>query len=79
MTKYLAVHLAPKIRVNCVVPGVVSQNQDQIFKKKYSKLTPMKRMMEKNELNGMLDFLCSEKSSYMTGSIISMDGGYSAW
>ena len=79
MTKYLAVHLAPKIRVNCVVPGGVLQNQDSIFIKKYSKLTPMKRMMEKNELNGLLDFLCSEKSSYMTGSIISMDGGYASW
>ena len=79
MTKYLAVHLAPEIRVNCVVPGGISQDQDQVFKKKYSKLTPMKRMMEKNELNGMLDFLCSKKSNYMTGSIIFMDGGYSAW
>ena len=79
MTKYLAIHLAPKIRVNCIVPGGVSQNQDKLFKKKYSKLTPMNRMMEKTELNGMLDFLCSEKSNYMTGSIIFIDGGYSAW
>jgi len=79
MTKYLASHLAPKIRVNCVVPGGVLQNQDPIFKKEYSKLTPMKRMMKKHELNGMLDLLCSEKSSYMTGSIIFMDGGYTAW
>jgi NAD(P)-dependent dehydrogenase (short-subunit alcohol dehydrogenase family) len=78
MTKYLATHLAPEIRVNCVVPGGVLQNQDLTFKKKYSKLTPMKRMMEKNEMNGLLDFLCSEKSSYMTGSIIFMDGGYTA-
>mgnify|MGYP004004106981 FL=1 len=79
MTKYLATHLAPNIRVNCVVPGGVSQKQDLLFKKKYSQLTPMKRMMKKNELNGLLDFLCSEKSSYMTGSIIFMDGGYTAW
>tara|TARA_B110000495_G_scaffold115646_1_gene100230 strand:+ start:204 stop:881 length:678 start_codon:yes stop_codon:yes gene_type:complete len=79
MTKYLAVHLAPKIRVNCIVPGGVLQNQDLMFKKKYSKLTPMNRMMKKNELNGILDFLCSKKSSYMTGSIIFMDGGYTAW
>lgn len=79
MTKYLATHLAPEIRVNCVVPGGVLQNQDQMFIKKYSKLNPMKRMMKKNELNGIIDFLCSEKSSYMTGSIIFMDGGYTAW
>jgi len=79
LTKYLAVHLAPKIRVNCIVPGGVLQNQDQIFVKKYSKLTPMKRMMKKNEINGILDYLCSEKSSYMTGSIIFIDGGYTSW
>lgn len=79
MTKYLAVHLAPEIRVNCIVPGGVLQNQDLMFIKKYSKLTPMKRMMKKNELNGLLDFLCNEKSSYMTGSIIFMDGGYTTW
>lgn len=79
LTKYLATHLAPEIRVNCIVPGGVLENQDQIFIKKYSKLTPMKRMMKKNELNGMLDYLCSEKSSYMTGSIIFIDGGYTTW
>lgn len=79
MTKYLAIHLAPNIKVNCVVPGGVLQNQDPIFIKKYSELTPMKRMMEKNEINGILDYLCSEKSSYTTGSTIFVDGGYTAW
>ena len=79
LTKYLAIHFAPKIKVNCIVPGGVLQNQDQMFIKKYSELTPMKRMMKKNELNGILDYLCSEKSSYVTGSIIFMDGGYTAW
>ena len=79
LTKYLAVHLAPHIRVNCIVPGGVLHKQTSSFVKKYSKITPMKRMMKKNELNGMLDYLCSEKSSYMTGATLMVDGGYTVW
>ena len=79
MTKYLAVHLAPKIRVNCISPGGIHQNQSKDFIKKYSKLTPMGRMMKKEELNGLVDYLCSDKSSYATGENFVMDGGYVCW
>jgi len=79
LTKYLAVHLAPKIRVNCVVPGGIKLSQDERFVKNYSKLTPMKRMMEKTELNGLIDFLCTRESSYVTGAAIPIDGGYTSW
>ena len=79
LTKHLATHLAPNIRVNCVTPGGVNFLQSEDFKKKYDKLTPMKRMMRADELNGILDFLCSEKSSYMTGENIKVDGGWTAW
>lgn len=79
LTKYLAAHLAPRIRVNCIVPGGVLFKQDKRFVKNYSKITPMKRMMAKNELNGIIEYLCSESSSYMTGSIIVVDGGYTVW
>jgi len=79
LTKYLATHLAPDFRVNCIVPGGVLFKQNKDFIKKYSKITPMKRMMKKNELNGILDYLCSNTSSYMTGSILVLDGGYTIW
>ena len=79
LTKYLAVHFAPKIRVNCVVPGGIQNNQDEKFISKYSELTPMKRMMKKTELSGMIDYLCSENSSYVTGSVLVCDGGYTSW
>ena len=79
LTKYLAVHLAPKIRVNAVVPGGVKYKQSKKFMEQYSKLTPMNRMMNKNELNELIEYLCSKNSSYMTGSIIVCDGGYTAW
>ena len=79
LTKFLATHFAPKIRVNCIAPGGVEFDQDEKFKMIYSSLTPMKRMMEKNELNKLVEFLCSSDSSYMTGSTVVVDGGWTIW
>ena len=79
LTKYLAVHLSPSIRVNCVVPGGIEHKQNLEFIKKYSKHTPMKRMMKKNELNSIIEFLCSKESSYVTGSEFVVDGGWTSW
>jgi NAD(P)-dependent dehydrogenase (short-subunit alcohol dehydrogenase family) len=79
LTKFLATHLAPNIRVNCVAPGGVKHNQDENFIKKYAALTPLKRMMKKDELNGIIEYLCSEKSSYVTGTTFVIDGGWTAW
>lgn len=79
LTRHLAIHLAPRVRVNCVVPGGIEYKQNIEFIKQYSKHTPLKRMMEKNELNGLLEYLCSDDSSYMTASILTIDGGWTAW
>ncbi len=79
LTKYLATHLAPEIRVNCISPGGIEHDQDELFKEKYSKLTPMRRMMKKNELNDLIEYLCSDKSSYVTGANFIVDGGWTSW
>ena len=79
LTKHLAVHLAPNIRVNCVAPGGVKFEQGEDFISNYSKHVPLGRMMNVSELNGLLDYLCSEQSSYMTGQTISIDGGWTSW
>ena len=79
LTKFLATHLAPNIRVNCVAPGGLQHKQSVEFIKKYSKHTPLKRMMQKGELNGIIEFLCSEKSSYITGATMVIDGGWTTW
>jgi NAD(P)-dependent dehydrogenase (short-subunit alcohol dehydrogenase family) len=79
LTKFLATHLAPNIRVNCIAPGGVENNQDKEFIKKYSALTPLKRMMRKNELNGIIKYLCSSESSYVTGATFVIDGGWTTW
>tara|TARA_Y100000590_G_scaffold454820_1_gene602294 strand:- start:141 stop:839 length:699 start_codon:yes stop_codon:yes gene_type:complete len=79
MSKYLATYLAPNIRVNTVVPGGVISDFDPMFIKKYGEMTPMKRMMEKNEIIGAVHYLASDSSSYTTGSEITVDGGWGAW
>ena len=79
LTKHLATHLSPNVRVNCIIPGGVYNNQSVQFVKKYSQLTPMKRMMKNGELSGMVDFLLSDKASYITGAEFKVDGGWTAW
>lgn len=79
LTKFLATHFAPKIRVNCIAPGGVEFDQDEQFKEKYAALTPMKRMMKKDEVNKLVEFLCTSGSSYMTGATVIVDGGWTIW
>ncbi len=79
MTKYLAVHLAPKIRVNCIAPAGLKNKQGKNFIKAYSDMVPMGRMMRTGELNKFVEYLCSHDSSFVTGSIFNLDGGWTAW
>jgi len=79
LTRHLAVHLAPKIRVNCVMPGGVKHRQSEEFQAGYGKLTPLGRMMYVEELAGIVKFLVSDESSYCTGAVYPVDGGWTAW
>ena len=80
LTKCLAVQFAPqRIAVNCVTYGGVEGRVDDNFKKRYAALCPMERMMTDGETVGSVDFLLSEKSAYITGENIVVDGGWSIW
>ena len=78
LTKYLASYLAKyNIRVNCISPGGIQNNQDKTFIKKIEKLIPLGRMAKKNEYKEIIQYLCTDSSSYMTGQNIVIDGGRS--
>jgi NAD(P)-dependent dehydrogenase (short-subunit alcohol dehydrogenase family) len=72
-----------KIRINCISPGYVatplSLRENPEMKKIWIDLTPLKRMCEPEELSGAVVFLASDASSYMTGSNVVIDGGYSCY
>ncbi|MBU1323263.1 SDR family oxidoreductase [Patescibacteria group bacterium] len=78
LTKYFASLYAPKIRVNCVTPGGIFDNQPENFVKKYSAKTMLGRMAKKNEVSGAILYLASDLSSYVTGANIVVDGGLTA-
>ena len=80
LTKYVSTYWADKnVRCNSICPGGVFNNQPEDFLNKVSKLIPLGRMAEKEEMNGMIVYLLSNASSYVNGSIINIDGGRTAW
>jgi len=79
-TRYIATFYAKDgIRCNAIVPHGIFNNHSEAFLRNWSKLSPMARMCEREELNGPFTFLASDGSSYMTGAILNVDGGWTAW
>ena len=79
-TKYLATYWAEQnVRVNALVPGGVFADQPGDFVERLTNLIPMGRMAKRDEYRAALVFLCSDASSYMTGSNLIVDGGRTCW
>ncbi|NLU53360.1 MAG: SDR family oxidoreductase [Clostridiaceae bacterium] len=90
-TQWLAVHFSKVgIRVNAIAPGffLTKQNRDLLLNpdgtptertRKILNMTPMGRLGEPEELLGTLLWLCSDASKFVTGVVIPVDGGFSAY
>ena len=80
LTRWLATHWAKEgIRVNCLVPGGVSSGQNSTFSQRYAERVPLGRMAEADEIVPALLYLASNASSYVTGQVLAVDGGWTAW
>jgi gluconate 5-dehydrogenase len=83
LTRYCAANLAEKnIRVNSITPGPfpdLNRSVEEGFLSRLKGKTMLKRTGSPEELTGALLLLASDASSYMTGSNIVVDGGWTAW
>ncbi|HCP40424.1 MAG TPA: oxidoreductase [Cryomorphaceae bacterium] len=83
LTRAIASEWAPKARINCIAPSLTDTPLAGKFlstpekKEAMGNNNPMKRVGEANDIAEMTAFLLSDKSSWMTGQIIHIDGGQS--
>jgi NAD(P)-dependent dehydrogenase (short-subunit alcohol dehydrogenase family) len=76
-TKYLASYYGKyNIRVNCVSPGGIFNNQSEKFVKQYESLVPLKKMAKANQISPAIVFLLSDSAEYITGHNLVVDGGW---
>lgn len=80
LTKWLATSYGDRgIRANTYTLGGVFKEHDKDFQENYGARTPLGRMAKPEEVAGPLVFLVSDAASYMTGSELVADGGWTAW
>jgi len=86
MVRSFAAELAPRnIRVNAIAPGYTLTAMTKLGLSRkdwvdtWTEMTPMRRFAEPSEIANGVHFLASDASSYVTGIVLLIDGGYSCW
>jgi NAD(P)-dependent dehydrogenase (short-subunit alcohol dehydrogenase family) len=78
-TRWLSTNLAPAVRVNAISPGGVFRNQPEAFTRRYEARTPLQRMASEEDFIGVVAFLATDMSRYVTGQNVFVDGGWGVW
>ena len=77
LTRYLAAFYGPHgIRVNSLSPGGIYNDQEKTFVEAYKSRVPLKRMGSPLDISPVVEFLLSDKSGYITGQNVIVDGGW---
>jgi len=72
----MTVHSQRNITVNAVAPGFVKTDMtEELNEKELAKMIPMQRFGEAQEVADLVGFLASKQASYITGQVISINGG----
>ena len=79
LTRWLSTTLSPKVRVNAISLGGVLRGQPEKFVRRYNTGTPLGRMATEEDFKGVIAYLASDLSKYMTGQNLVIDGGRSIW
>ena len=80
LTQYLACYLGEfGVRSNCITPHGVINNHEEEFISNFSSRSPLKRMMKPEEIIGPVELLLTNKGSYINGSNLMVDGGWTVW
>lgn len=79
LTRHMATLLGPRVRVNCLAPGGYFNDQHPTFVRNYEEHCPLGRMAGPEDLKGPVVFLASDASQYVTGQVLGVDGGWTAW
>ena len=76
-TRYLASYYGRNgVRINCVSPGGIFDNQHETFVSNYEKKVPMGRMGNPDDIAPAVSFLLSDEAKYITGQNLIVDGGW---
>jgi len=79
MTRFTASYYGPQnVRCNCISAGGFYSEQNPLFVERYNARTFLNRMAGDEDLKGIIVFLASDASRYLTGANIPLDGGYTA-